>query len=230
MRLSRRTVGSCSLAFMLASCSFAHAADHQAAPVETWTGFSLGVGGGIGILNANLNQSASRTDGVGCGTNSRDCPQGVILRGADQGSNSRSNDLSGTGGLFTLQGAYDYQFAPHWLVGGFVDADWSDISADAHQTFGSSITFICPSVDCNDQPDGSFSTSNGKIHTKVSTDWTISVGGRIGWLANSNTLLYFLGAYTHAELGDAKIQTSIPDPSGLIGVVLGGSPGSKSFS
>ena len=213
--------------------TFAHAADlgplPAQAPGQTWTGFSLGVGGGVGSLNADVNSKASRTDGVGCAPNSNGCPPDVVLREIDQDYNSHFGDLGGTGGFFTLQGAYDYQFAPRWVGGAFVDADWSDISANAKQTNNSSVSFFCPSSDCQDQPNGSFSTSNATIHTRVSTDWNVSVGGRIGWLANPDTLLYFLAAYTHADLGDARVNVNIPDPSDLISVVLGGSPGNSPF-
>jgi hypothetical protein len=33
----------------------------------------------------------------------------------------------------------DYQFAPRWVVGGFVDADWSNVSGHAKQAGGSYI-------------------------------------------------------------------------------------------
>jgi hypothetical protein len=200
--------------------TFVHAADlgslPSQAPVQTWTGFSLGVGGGVGSLNSDVNSKASRTDSVGCAPNSDGCPPGVVLREIDQDYNSHFGDLGGTGGFFTLQGAYDYQFAPRWVGGAFVDADWSNISANAKQTSNSSVSFVCPPSDCQDQADGSFSTSNATIRTKVSTDWNVSVGVRIGWLANPDTLLYFLAAYTHADLGDAKVNVNIPDPSDLI--------------
>ena len=129
--------------------TFACAADlgslPSQAPVQTWTGFSLGVGGGIGSLNADVNSKASRTDGVGCAPNSNGCPPDVDLREIDQDYNSHFSDLGGTGGFFTLQGAYDYQFAPRWVGGAFVDADWSNISANAKQTNNSSVSFVCPS-------------------------------------------------------------------------------------
>ena len=129
-----------------------------------------------------------------------------------------------------MQGAFDYQFAPRWVVGAFVDADWSNVSGHAKQAGGSYITFACDNPgNCEDQPVGSFAPSNGTINTKVSTDWNISVGGRIGWLANQGTLLYLLAAYTHADLSDAQVKVSIPDPSDLVGVLLGGPPGSSPF-
>jgi opacity protein-like surface antigen len=64
----------------------------------------------------------------------------------------------------------------------------------------------------------------------MSTDLSVSVGGRIGWLANPGTLLYVLAGYTHADLGDAQVKVGIPDPSDLIGVLLGGPPGSSPFA
>ena len=201
------------------------------APVGTWTGFSVGVGGGIGFLNSDVNAKASRTDAVGCAAGSVDCPSGTVLREIDQNYSSTFSDLGGTGGFFTVQGAYDYQFAPRWVVGAFVDADWSNVSGHAKQAEDSSITFACDNPgNCEDQPVGSFAPSNGAIDTKVSTDWNISVGGRIGWLANQGTLLYLLAAYTHADLSDAQVKVNIPDPSDLVGVLLGGPPGSSPFS
>ena len=238
MRLSRRSFWLRWFAFTLASSTlvstFAHAADlgpsPKPAPGQSWTGFSLGVGGGVGFLNANVNANASRTDDVGCAPNSGGCPSGAVLREIEQGSSSSFNDLGAAGGFFTVQGAYDYQFAARWVAGAFVDADWSDIGISAKRTNNSSVSFFCPDANnCEDRPNGSFSTSNGIIRTKISTDWNVSVGGRIGWLANPDTLLYFLAAYTHADLGDAQVKATIPDPSDLIGVLMGGSPGSSPF-
>jgi opacity protein-like surface antigen len=213
--------------------STAQAGDFGPSPivVDTWTGFSLGVGGGVGSLNTDVNSTASRTDGIGCSPNSAGCnlPE-VVLREIDQKFDSSFSDLGGTGGFFTVQGAYDYQIAPRWVVGALVDADWSDISAHSKQTSNSGITFDCPHPgNCEDDPVGTFSTSSGTINTKVSTDWSVSVGGRIGWLANAQTLLYFLGAYTHADLSDAQVKVNIPDPNDLVAVVLGGAPGTSPF-
>ena len=182
------------------------------APVGTWTGFSVGVGGGIGFLNSDVNAKASRTDAVGCAAGSVDCPSGTVLREIDQNYSSTFSDLGGTGGFFTVQGAYDYQFAPRWVVGGFVDADWSNVSGHAKQAGGSYITFACDNPgNCEDQPVGSFAPSNGTIDTKVSTDWNISVGGRVGWLANQGTLLYLLAAYT--------MQISVPGLATSLGFI-----------
>lgn len=105
-----------------------------------------------------------------------------------------------------------------------------DISTHSRQTGNSGIVFSCPNPgNCEDDPVGRFSTSNGTIDTKVNKDWSVSVGGRIGWLANEQTLMYFLAAYTHADLSDAQVKVNIPDPNDLIAVVLGGAPGTSPF-
>ena len=128
----------------------------------------------------------------------------------NQSVTSNINDLADTGGFFTAQAAYDYQFASRWVAGVFVDADWSDMSAHANQTHTSSVDLLPALVG-----DGGFSIPLAKtsIDTEVSTDWSISVGGRLGYLATPGTLLYVLGAYTHADLDDARVKVNIADPA-----------------
>jgi outer membrane immunogenic protein len=211
------------------SVTLAAALGPEAAPAraETWTGFSAGLGGGIGILSADSSSKASRRDTIGiCETDGDNCNGlSIDLLNIDQNYTSNLGDLSDTGGFFTVQGAYDYQFAPRWVVGGFVDADWSDIKAESTQASTASLTLLPNGV-----PDGVFDLNrdgqqiinfltgfniplaNTKIETKISTDWSISVGGRLGWLASPSTLLYVLGAYTHQELGDAQVKVTMADP------------------
>jgi outer membrane immunogenic protein len=203
----------------------AQAADLGAAPpVDTWTGFSVGVGGGVGTLNADMNSRAARTDTIGL--NILDIVN-VDLLDINQDYSSNLSDLGGTGGFFTVQGAYDYQFASRWVAGGFVDADWSNISGHGKQSSSSSLTLLP-----NGLPDGApiddedledflgsiagFTVPLGRatIDSKVTTDWAVTVGGRLGWLASPSTLLYVLGAYTHQELSNARVNVSIADPLG----------------
>jgi outer membrane immunogenic protein len=196
------------------------------APVETWTGFSVGIGGGVGTLNADMNSNAARTDTIGLCLIDCDLLSFDLLD-VNQNYSSSLSDLGGTGGFFTVQGAYDYQFAPRWVAGGFVDADWSGISGHARQSSTSSLTLL-PGGDIPDEVDidddladalnsiSGFNVPLGRatIDSKVSTDWSVSVGGRFGWLATPSTLLYVLGAYTHQELGDARVNVRIADPLG----------------
>jgi hypothetical protein len=214
-------------------CSFGNSAAGDLGPpppIETWTGFSVGVGGGVAFLNADVNSKASRTDAVGECVGGISQPEGSVtpdhfidapcdpthviipLLDVAQSSTFNINDLSDTGGFFTVQAAYDYQFAPRWVAGAFVDADWSDLSAHAKQTH----TFSQNTDSLGLAQDVTFLFGVGDqkttIATKLSTDWSISVGGRIGWLANPRTLLYFLASYTHQDLSDARVRISIADP------------------
>jgi hypothetical protein len=104
------------------------------AQAQNWTGFSVGVGGGIGFLDSNINSSGSRTDEVGCAANSVGCPPGLVLREIDQNFSSSFRELGDADGFFTLQGAYDHQFANRWVAGGFVDVDWAGMSGHARQS------------------------------------------------------------------------------------------------
>ena len=223
-----------------ALCGAAQAADvgPYTPPVETWTGFSLGVGGGIAFLDADVNSKASRRDEVGqCVSetihfdsrdevNSNDfidvpCDPAFAINpilDLTQSAVFNIDDLSDTGGFVTVQGAYDYQFAPRWVAGVFVDADWYDLSADARQTHAFSQTIVvpdqCPGGICPAQLNGNRNINLKSVTTidaLISPEWSISVGGRAGWLATPNTLLYFLAAYTHTELDDARVNVGITD-------------------
>src|SRR5262245_10357009 len=198
-------------------------------PAETWTGFSVGVGGGVAFLDANVNAKASRDDEI-----REEClpfvdltpqpplpcsPAGtqIDLLSVKQSFTSNVDNLSDTGGFITVQGTYDYQFAPRWVVGAFVDADWSDLDAHARQTHKSSQNASSLTI-AQDLLFG-FAVGDQKttVDAEVSADWSISVGGRMGWLANPSTLLYFLAAYTHQDLNDARVRISIADPIQVFG-------------
>jgi outer membrane immunogenic protein len=210
----------------------AQAADLGAmpAPVETWTGFSAGIGGGVGTLNADMKSQAARTDTIGLCIES--CESfSLDLFSINQSYTSSLSDLGGTGGFFTVQGAYDYQFASRWVAGGFVDADWSNISGHGKQSSSSSLTLL-PGGFPDELPvdedlagflDGisgfNVPLGHATIDSKITTDWSISVGGRLGWLASPSTLLYVLGAYTHQELSNAQVKVAVADPLAPLGEI-----------
>src|SRR5262245_11535563 len=114
-------------------------------PVDTWTGFSFALGGGLGILTADVNARASRDDTFGrCpnanATGGPDCPGPLGFVPLDpsvfisQSHQLNVQDLSDEGIFGTIQAAYDWQFAPRWVGGLFVDADLYDIDGHAKQT------------------------------------------------------------------------------------------------
>ncbi len=193
--------------------------------VESWTGFYVGGGGGIGFLDSGLNSSASRTDEIGfCKVKKSDkdkkeceerhdkkfAPFATLLQ-----SQASSFDLGDEGFFGTVQLGYDKQFAPRWVIGAFVDADWySDLSAKGHDETSSALKFDLKHFPPIDLPLSKLTTD-----AELGVDWSISVGGRLGWLATPGTLLYVLGAYTHAELDNANVNVSIDDPLGSFGVI-----------
>ena len=80
------------------------------------------------------------------------------------------------GGFGTVQVGYDRQLDQHFVVGAFFDYDFANID--------SSLTLS--------GPDGSLT-----IKSTLTDSWT--VGGRAGYLVNSNTMVYGLAGYTEAH-------------------------------
>lgn len=194
---------------------------------EDWTGFYVGGGGGIGFLNTDLNSSASRSDEIGfCKVKKSDkekkeceekesgkkfAPFLTLLQ-----SQTSSFDLGDEGFFGTVQLGYDKQFAPRWVIGGFVDADWySDLKARGHAESSSSLNLDLKYLPPIDLPLSKLTTD-----AQLGVDWTISVGGRLGWLATPGTLLYVLGAYTRAELDNSRVNVFIDDPFGSVDQLL----------
>jgi len=186
-------------------------------PVDTWTGFSFAAGGGLGILTADVNGRASRDDRF-CvedgGNGNGEClpsfvPDPNVF--ISQSHQLNVQDLSGDGIFGTIQAAYDWQFAPRWVGGLFVDADLYDIDGHAKQRSSVSTGGINFGSPYGNEFD--FTLGDATLDAKVGIDWSISVGGRLGWLATPDTLLYVLGAYTHAELDNARFEVNITDPA-----------------
>src|SRR5687768_13986982 len=88
----------------------------------SWTGRWISGGGGYGI---------SRTD--------RDSRDFV----APNAINVQNNTSGSDGWLATAGVGCDYQVAPRWVIGAFVDGTWSDIRGDhAWRVFGPTATFV----------------------------------------------------------------------------------------
>jgi outer membrane immunogenic protein len=184
---------------------------------ENWTGFYVGGGGGIGFFSTDVSSSSSRTDEIGfCRVEDgkKKCerkkeedqkihPFASLLQ-----SQSSTADLGDEGFFGTIQLGYDQQLGQRWVIGAFVDADWySDLEADSHQSSSTALKIDLKHLLKLDLP-----LSNLSTDTSIGIDWSISVGGRVGFLATPGTLLYVLGAYTHAELDKSQVNVSIDDP------------------
>lgn len=184
-------------------------------PVESWTGFSFAVGGGVGIFNTNVNTSAKRKDTL------EQCPEGfdstlgtcgelnadwVLNETFSNSQNLNVNDLGDDGGFGTIELAYDRQFGPNWVLGVWANADlYGGMDATAKQQSTSDNDHIgIPLVGFGLTDFGANSTLTSK--TKIGLDWGWSIGGRIGWLATPSTLLYVLGGYNRVELDQARVN------------------------
>jgi outer membrane immunogenic protein len=184
---------------------------------ESWTGFYVGGGGGIGFFSTDVSSSSSRTDEVGfCRVEDgkKKCERKKEKEGDKNfqpfasllQSQSSNADLGDEGFFGTVQLGYDKQLGQRWVIGAFVDADWySDLEADSHQSSSTALK-----IDLGHSL--KLPLSDLSTVTSIGVDWSISVGGRFGFLATPGTLLYVLGAYTHAELDKSRVNVSIDDP------------------
>jgi outer membrane immunogenic protein len=136
-------------------------------PVYNWTGCYVAAGGGYGLFNTDRDvvsvfPSAADGDNVAFAFST---PAGAVITGKET--------FGGRGWLATAQFGCDYQIGSDWVIGAFVDADWSNMRGD-HDLFG--IFF-------------------GQQELR----WSWAVGGRIGWLVTPNLLTFFSAGYTQAE-------------------------------
>ena len=112
--------------------------------------------------------------GGGGGATSSDVKAAALLNGFP--ISAEADGLGGMGGFGTLQVGYDRQIMPRVVIGAFFDYDF-------------------------DRIDSSFKASAGGFSYNapfnLTDSWT--VGGRLGYLVNPNTLVYALGGYTEAK-------------------------------
>ena len=135
--------------------------------VYNWTGCYVGAGLGYGMFNQDR-QVVSDFPNVVHGDNL------IMVNGNPPGITLSINEtLGGRGWLATAQFGCDYQFANNWVIGAFVDGDWSRIHGDQ----------------------GLFGAYSGEAQLRSS--WT--VGGRIGWLVTPTLLAYVSGGVTEAR-------------------------------
>lgn len=145
-------------------------------PHHSWTGFSLGLGGGIGatLIHSDVDLTDVLYDDSGEGG-----PFGP-LDSYDSGGETSY-------GFFTVQLGYDVQFKPRWVAGAFFNYDVAGGNEDKVLDF--------VSFEVNDDP-GRF-VEYARSSVEMGDSWT--AGGRLGVLATPDTLVYALGGYTEIE-------------------------------
>lgn len=159
-----------SLAVLLIASSAAASALATPGFANEWDGLSVGIGGGYGMTKNDFN--------VGTGP-------AISGLGLDAGLGIKG--FGGTGGFFTLGAGYDHVLFGTWVVGAFVDYDFSDI--DTNIGAGSQL--------------GNF---DANINFKIENQ--LSVGGRLGYLVAPSTLFFSTFGYAHAESSDITARFS----------------------
>jgi outer membrane immunogenic protein len=169
------------------------AVSYKDAPIvvsgPVWSGFYVGVGVGAGSVVHDLD-----VDVRGLREGYDDDYDDVVPLGLGGGFGGGGNLLSfdgigGEGAFGTLQAGYDRQVGDRIVVGAFIDYDFSNVETEI-EVFGS------------------------RFDIELEDMW--SIGLRLGYLVNPNTLLYGLLAYTEAsfDAGDLGRLVDIDDFSG----------------
>jgi outer membrane immunogenic protein len=149
------------------------------APVlaPTWTGFYIGVHGGAAW------QSTPNWTFFD--------PNGALVALPINGGNA---ELGGVGGI---QGGYNWQFAPAWVVGVEGDISWASLSD--HRTTGPLLT-----------PLGNIAGGNlSAVSMSANTQWLASARGKLGftgWL--NNTMFYATGGVAWENVEYAATLTA----------------------
>jgi outer membrane immunogenic protein len=167
-------------------------------PVYNWTGCYLGAGGGYDVYNKDR-QIVSNGPFAGAG------PAIAIAIGAPAGTVLGGNEtFGGRGWLVTGQLGCDYQFAGpfggNWVIGAFVDGDWS-----------------------NARGDESVFVSSWTGQEKLSSSW--AAGGRIGWLVTPTLLTYFSAGYTQARFDAVNYVLGPTTALAQPGLAIAATPG-----
>jgi len=146
-------------------------------PVYNWTGCYVGVGVGYGMFNQDRDViSLGRFAAAGPNP-----PTAVAVTVAIDPLFSKET-FGGRGWLGTAQFGCDYQFVGpfggNWVIGAFIDGDWTNIRGDQ----------------------SIFASFRGEAQLRSS--W--AVGGRIGWLVTPNLLTFFSAGYTQANFDEVN--------------------------
>ncbi len=168
----RRTLIGFIAALALGSVSSAAFAADMAvpepAPVMSWTGFYLGAGGGVAWADLDINHRLCEVD-----------YDGVCFENSD--FRRDFNDSSDAGGVGIVQGGFDYELAPSFVVGVGADATFGDVLGDNNRKFH----------------DDFFNLDHRFNHDGSSL---VDVYGRAGFAPTQSLLIFGLVGWTWADI------------------------------
>jgi outer membrane immunogenic protein len=153
-------------------------------PAPSWTGFYIGVHAGAAW------QSSSNWNFFD--------PNGtffpITLSGAD-------NALGAVGGI---QGGYNWQFAPAWVLGVEGDISWSSLSdGRAIGSLGvnpNATTLLSNGIAIGLIGNPPVICTTCAVQMSANTEWLSSVRGRLGFIGWGNTLFYATGGVAWANI------------------------------
>ena len=154
----------------------APAAPVASAPAYSWTGISIGIGGGAQFLQSK--------DYVDANAYAYAYYEGYVHQNVDQ-----NTDLGKVGAFGTVQIAADYQ-ASGMVFGAFADYDFGKQSAEWNNNSRSCEVYY------------SYNGNNGYCSSGASVEIENSwdVGGRLGFLVSDRALVYGLAGYSWAKI------------------------------
>lgn len=212
---------------------------------DTWSGFSVAIGGGASKVDTDALADTSVSNDLGLGFPVIIPPffgrVDVLIDGQADNSNQFGDDE--WAGFGTIQAGYDQRFGK-FLIGAFVDFDFYPEEASSRGSGNlngavSGSAVVTDFIANTQTPIPLFGPApiNGyaSYSANVELDKVWTIGGKLGYLLNEHTLLYALGGYSEASIdGDVTLSfnTFIP-PGGpqtlnvglsdeLHGYVLGG--------
>ena len=94
------------------------------------------------------------------------------------------------GGVFGVGAGYDFQVSPKFVFGGFADANFSELKNENSLNIAAGPLAI-----------------NGGLSTQI--DNLFMIGGRLGYLATPDTLIFGSLGYANAEFGDTNFNASL---------------------
>jgi len=156
-------------------------------PVQTWTGFHIGIGGGYGAV---LHDGSSEVDG-GLGFIGGGGAGFFVLDDFD--------DLGDRGGLLTAELGLDVQINDRFVLGILGDYTWTNFESNSDIT------------SCTFSEDDFCVASLTKI--ELDNMWTIA--GRFGILSSPSTLWYGLVGWSSASI-DARTRVLISEDDDFI--------------